>query len=128
MKWLADLKGWFSATIEVLKTIRRVVKRVESFLWENLWALIPVLIAAGKSVFDFIKTSLNRALTALQNADVDHLRDDVGGWLGLSDTLATLNVWLPLDELFAWVTFLLSLMFVCAIVRGILWIKKLVLF
>ncbi|QBG46541.1 hypothetical protein EGM51_03700 [Verrucomicrobia bacterium S94] len=125
-QWIIDVKGWFQQIFNALKWANDARKKIWEYMLNNVWTLIPLVIASMKSAWDFIVTLADRIMTKLDTIDLQALRDSADGTISSAlDVVAFCNTFLPIQELFLWCNAWIVLYGICATVRAILTARKL---
>lgn len=124
--WFIELKAWFQQVFNALKSANDIRKKIWEYMLNNVWTLVPLVIASMKSAWDFIVTLADRIMDKLESIDLEALRDSADGSISSAlDVIAFINTFLPIQELFLWVNAWIVLYGICASVRAILTARKL---
>ncbi len=127
-RWLLDIRGWFGRLLDLLRNGQLLGKKVWTWLVSHVYALIPVVIAVVKFVYDFICEAISRVQSRLESVDMTSISIDASAaYSSAADAFAVANTILPLDEVFLALVALFTLYVACMIIRGLLSFKKLVL-
>jgi len=123
--WLTDIKSWFQSFMAFFKAVDSTSKKIWEWTVNHVYALVPVVVALAKSIWDFFITLIDRITVALQGFDINSITHSDGMFATALDVLSFVNTFLPLDEMFLWTVSLITLWGVCSLIRLVISAKRL---
>lgn len=127
--FFADLKGWFSHLANGLSVLATAWRKTGEWIIHHIYVVVVPVLMALKSSYDFVCTLFSRLRDKLATVDIEAVADGATATSqSVFDVLAFINVFVPVDELFAWLIFLFHFWGVCLFIRMVKGIKQTVAF